>query len=140
MTFTGTYPRTLDDKNRVSVPKGFRDGLIIDEVREVFLAPESEHSVALYPRNRFHERAQELLTPSETQPSKTYQRLYYAQAEGIEIDKQGRIRLPDRLIEHAQIQTEIVLLGVNDHIEIWDQTRWSNYLKNNLETFDDLNS
>ena len=49
-----------------------------------------------------------------------YLRLYYSQAERVEIDGQGRIRLPERLVEFAQLRQEVVLLGVHDHIEIWD--------------------
>lgn len=65
-----------------------------------------------------------------------YLRLYFSQAEGMEIDKQGRIRLPERLMEFAGLQQEVVLLGVNDRVELWDRPRWDRFMSEHAASFD----
>ncbi len=138
MTFTGTHLRTLDDKNRLAIPKPFREGLGGEAISQVYLAPETDKSLSIYTAQRFQERAFELQNASDKLNSKIYLRLYYSQAEGVEVDKQGRIRIPDRLINFASLSQDIVLLGVNDHIELWDKNRWDDFLSQHSPNFDDI--
>ena len=56
----------------------------------------------------------------------------------VEIDGQGRIRLPERLVGFAQLKQDVVLLGVHDHIEIWDQGVWNAFLQEHSQGFDRL--
>ncbi len=139
MPLTGTFQRSLDDKQRLSLPKNFRDGLVSEESPALYLAPETDQSLSLFSAETFHRRAQRLeQDPSVQGRAKTYLRLYYSQAEQIEPDGQGRIRLPERLLKFAGIQQEVVLLGVNDHVELWDQLRWDAFLSEHGPAFDRL--
>ena len=65
-----------------------------------------------------------------------YMRLFYARAERVDIDAQSRIRLPDRLKTFAELDREVVLLGVNDHVELWDAGRWDKYVGDLNPQFD----
>ena len=67
-------------------------------------------------------------------------RLYYSQAEEVELDTQGRIRIPERLAVFAGVSQEVILLGVHDHVEIWDQSAWENFLATHSAEFDRLAS
>ncbi|HTN75648.1 MAG TPA: division/cell wall cluster transcriptional repressor MraZ, partial [Pirellulaceae bacterium] len=67
-----------------------------------------------------------------------FSRLFYAQAQAVEIDSQGRIRIPSELADLARLGKEIMLLGVRDHMEIWDKTRWDEYLNNQQPRYDQL--
>ena len=136
--FTGTHLRTLDAKKRIAIPKVFRDLLTAASPR-IFLAPETAQSLSIYPAYRFEERAQDLRQRVATEPqNRIYLRLYYSQAEGVELDKQGRIRIPDRLLEFAGLAQEIVLLGIDDHIEVWDTSRWEAFLTSHGPSFDQV--
>jgi transcriptional regulator MraZ len=56
------------------------------------------------------------------------QRFFFAGASEGELDKQGRIGLPAMLLEHAKLGRDVVVLGVNDHLEIWDRAAWRSEL------------
>jgi MraZ protein len=56
--------------------------------------------------------------------------------EEVELDRAGRILIPDRLVQFAGLEHEVVLLGVRDHLEIWDAKRWLAFLSDNGPRFD----
>ena len=69
---------------------------------------------------------------------RNYLRLYYSQAERVELDGQGRIRLPERLVQFGNLKQDVVLLGVHDHVEIWDKELWERFLAAHGPEFDQL--
>lgn len=141
MSLTGTYSRALDSKLRLAVPKRFRDELVTVEDTRLFVAPETERSLGLFGGRTFQQRAHRLESLSG-QPGhvRNYMRLYYSQAEQVELDAQGRIRLPERLVTFGNLQQNVVLLGVHDHVEIWDQAQWDQFLATHGAEFDRLAS
>ena len=139
MPLTGTFERTLDDKLRLAVPKPIRDGLQLQENKELFLAPGNEGCLSIYSTEGFDRFARRLANASPGRANvRNYLRLFYARAERVIVDKQTRIRIPERLLSHAGLQREVVVLGVNDHVEIWDQHQWEQFLNGNASTYDDL--
>jgi len=139
MSLTGTYHRSLDEKQRLAVPKRLRNDLCNDETPVLYVAPELEQALALYSTLEFQRRAEALVDSLPRHNTvRNYHRLYYSQAEQVEIDSQGRIRLPERLVSFAGLQQEVVLLGVHDHVEIWDRVRWQQFLDEHASGFDTL--
>ncbi|WP_437184872.1 division/cell wall cluster transcriptional repressor MraZ [Planctomicrobium sp. SH668] len=139
MALTGTHVRTLDDKSRLAVPKTFRDALCSEssELATIVVAPETEQALSLFSVSEFQRRADEVRCSAKNgQDARTFLRLYFSQAESLEIDKQGRVRLPERLIEFAGLQQEVVLLGVSDRVEIWDRSRWDRFMAEHVPSFD----
>ncbi len=59
---------------------------------------------------------------------RAFGRLFYARAQAVELDGQGRVRVPAELAELAGLGREAVLVGVNDHLELWDRNRWQQYV------------
>lgn len=139
MAFTGTHVRTLDDKCRLAIPKPFRDLLCADGSSTIVMAPETDRALSLFSLAQFQRRADEIRARAEnSQEMRTYLRLYFSQAESVEIDKQGRVRVSDRLMEFAGLKQEVVLLGVNDRVELWDRPRWGQFLAQNGDSFDTI--
>lgn len=137
MSLTGTYHRTLDDKQRLAVPRKLRDGLLSEQENVLYIAPETDRALTLYAPAEFDRRARQLEEVTSHQATiRNYQRLYYSQAEQVELDAQGRIRLPERLMAFAGIEQEVVLLGVHNHVEIWDRARWNQFLEQHGDEFD----
>ncbi|MEZ6045056.1 MAG: division/cell wall cluster transcriptional repressor MraZ [Planctomycetaceae bacterium] len=70
----------------------------------------------------------------------TYLRIFYSQAEHLTLDSQGRVRLPERLVNFARLKPkgELMLLGVHDHCEIWDRELWEQFLQQHAADFDDM--
>jgi len=141
MSLTGTYHRTVDEKQRLAVPKKLKEALLIESEFTVYVAPETDRALTLYSGVEFDRRAKHLVDLSAQRAEvRNYQRLYYSQAEQVELDGQGRIRLPERLMEFAGIEQEVVLLGVHDHIEVWDRTRWGDFLQQHSAEFDKMSA
>jgi MraZ protein len=129
MTFTGSYSRTIDEKGRVTIPKAIRAVITGGgDPSPVYLAPGTDGSLNVYTEEGFENLAQRLEAVSPTQLEvRAFSRLFYGQAERIQIDRQGRVRVPGELAAWAGLQREAVLLGVRDHLELWDRGRWEAY-------------
>jgi len=137
MALTGTYERSLDEKLRIAVPKRLRDEFGEGELTSLYAAPGADRCVALYSPQGFDKFAQKI----EQQPAyrtdvRNYMRLFYAQAEKLDLDSQGRIRLPERLAMMAGLQREVVVVGVHDRAEIWNSATWKEYLARLTPDFD----
>lgn len=139
MPLTGTYERNLDDKQRLAVPKRLREQFGEGELTSLFVAPGTEKSLFLYSPQAFNSLAAKLSEKSSNRiDQRNYLRLFYAQAEEVPLDSQGRVRVPERLVEFAGLKHDLVLLGVHDHAEIWDQAVWQEFLVRSGARFDEL--
>ncbi len=139
MLLTGKYLRSLDDKQRFAIPKPLRDELGHPEVTVMYVAPGTDGSLALYTQESFAQMGDQLASTSPTQQDvRDFSRMFYAQAQRVEMDKQGRVRIPADLAGFANLQKEIVLLGVRDHLEIWDSMHWEGYLREKQRRYDQI--
>jgi MraZ protein len=136
---TGAFHRSLDEKLRFAIPKPLRDAIGHPNNSVLYLAPGTEGSLALYTEDAFERLAGRLEQGSpNARDTRAFSRLFYAQVQRVEIDKQGRVRLPAELARLAAIQKEIVLVGVREHLEIWDRMRWEEYLSETQPHYDEL--
>lgn len=147
MLLTGTFVRALDEKLRFAIPKPLRDALNKDDHHAenqaktpvLYLAPGTDGSLALYTESALNTMAAQLNQGSPTsQGVRAFSRLFYAQAQPVEMDRQGRIRVPTELAQLAGLSREIVLLGVRDHLEVWDRQRWDDYLSQKQPQYDEI--
>jgi MraZ protein len=136
MLLTGTYPRTLDDKNRLVFPKRIREQL--REPKLVYLSPGPDQCLWIYHVEGIEELARKHLgeAPATDEEVRAFRRLFFAQTERLDVDRAGRILLTDRLKQFARLQREVVLIGVVDHLELWDASRWEAYSAQNAARFD----
>ncbi len=139
MALTGTYSRSLDEKRRLAIPKRLREDFGDENLTCLYIAPGTDRSLALYAPVAF-ERLAKRLTGKSSNRSKVrnYLRLFYSRAEKVELDSQGRIRIPDRLADFSQLKREAVLLGVHDHAEIWDHDLWDTFMTERNREFDEM--
>jgi MraZ protein len=135
MLLTGTYPRTLDDKKRLALPRRVREQL--GEPETLFVTPGPDRSLWLYTQAELERMAEKLdQAPATDAEARVYRRLYFAQTEAVDVDRSGRVLVPDRLMEFAGLSHEAVLLGVRDHLELWDAQRWNEYVQQHAPRFD----
>jgi MraZ protein len=140
-TLTGTYERILDDKFRLALPKQLRRQFSQEDDLSLFVAPGTERSLSLYSPEGFRNLADRLTQHATNRAeSRNYFRLLYSRAEEVAVDGQGRIRIPERLAEHAALKHDLVLLGVLDHAEIWDKELWVQFLATQGSQFDEMAS
>lgn len=140
MLFTGSYRRSLDEKLRLAIPKQLRDALGGNEgARGLFITPGTDHSLAIYTEKVLEALGQSLAQSSPAaKDTRAFSRLFYAQAQPAEIDGQGRLRVPAELAKLANLTGEVVVLGVRDHIELWEATAWDNFLDATQPSYDEL--
>jgi len=135
MPLTGTYLRALDDKRRLAVPKRLKDDFGEADLEYLYIAPGTDRSLVVYGPKAFQDLAQRLQQHAD---QINYLRLFFSSAERVDLDGQGRIRIPDRLVEHAGLQREAYLLGVQDHAELWDRQIWESFAAQWTPNFDKL--
>jgi len=137
MLLTGTYDRTIDDKLRLAMPKPFREAF--EEERQLVLTPGTDGSLSLFSGRIFSGLAEHLAARSPSgQEVRAFSRLLYAQSRSVELDSQGRIRLPAELAKLAKLEGDVVVLGVGDHVELWNRSHWGLYLADLQPRYDQL--
>lgn len=135
MLLTGTHPRTLDDKKRIALPKRVRDQL--GDPATLFVTPGPDQSLWVYTQASLEKLSEKLdQAPATDGEARVFRRLYFAQTEAVDVDRSGRILIPDRLVQFAALRHDVVLLGVRDHLELWDAQRWQEYIEQNAPRFD----
>lgn len=125
LPLTGTFPVTLDDRKVMTLPRTILEQL--GNCDTVLLSPGSDK--CLWLTNQAHlDRLQAKLDKSPARESEVrgFKRLYYAQTVKATV-KDGRILLSDKLAAFAGLEAEVVLVGIDDHFEVWDAARWRRY-------------
>ena len=136
---TGSFPRNLDDKCRFALPKPIREVLGHAHCTVLYMAPGTDGSLVVYTEQSFIQLGEQLGQGSPTaQDIRAFGRLFYAQAQRVELDRQGRLRIPADLVQLSLPGKEIVLIGVRDHMEIWDRGRWEKYLAEKQPYYDEI--
>jgi len=125
--FIGEYHHSIDEKGRVAVPKKFRRELIKGGVVTRGL----DNCLFIYTKKEWQVLADKLASlPISKANTRAFARLMLAGAMEIEIDKQGRILLPDYLRKYGRIKKQVVIAGLYNRIEIWDKMLWEKYKTN----------
>jgi MraZ protein len=121
----GEHDHALDDKNRLTLPAKLRDELGGGVVVTVGM----DGCLAAYAVDEWARLAERIrgLDPLSRE-GRMMQRHFFAQAVRADLDKQGRMVLPSRLLESAGISREVTVAGVYDHLENWDRARWRDHL------------
>jgi MraZ protein len=119
--FYGEYDYKLDEKGRVPVPPKFRhalkDGLV--------LTVGAEKCITAYTITEWKKLSASLMGGSLTRSKmRRLNRALFAMAFVARVDRQGRVALPAPLREHAQITDDVVIVGLNTNLEIWNKTLW----------------
>lgn len=121
MMFMGEYNHTIDTKGRLIIPSKFREALgdtfVVTKGLDgcLFVYDNEEWSA-------FEEKLKAL--PITNKEARQFVRFFLAGAAEVEVDKQGRILVPNILREFAQISKDVVLIGVASRIEIWSKERF----------------
>lgn len=133
--FIGEYSHNLDEKGRLAVPKKFRSALSKGAVVTRGL----DNCLFLYTRDEWKKLADKLANlPFAQANTRAFARLMLAGAMDVSVDKQGRIVLPEYLRRFAGLNKEVVVAGLYNRLEIWDQQTWSRYTEKNEKTSSDI--
>jgi transcriptional regulator MraZ len=135
MLLTGTHDRTLDDKKRLALPKRVREQL--GDIKKLFVSQGLDQCLWLFGPSELDRLAEKIdQAPAAHGKVRVFSRLLFASMEEVEVDKAGRILIPDRLVAFAGLEHEVVLIGVRDHLELWQAGRWNSYRDQHAPSFD----
>lgn len=128
--FMGEYNHTIDTKGRLIIPSKFREVL----GDEFVVTKGLDGCLFVYPNEEWKVFEEKLKTlPITNKNARQFSRFFLAGAAACEVDKQGRILLPSVLREFAELEKDVVLVGVLSRIEIWSKSKW-----NESNTYEDM--
>ncbi|MDW7738699.1 MAG: division/cell wall cluster transcriptional repressor MraZ [Bacillota bacterium] len=133
--FTGEFQHTLDVKGRVIIPSRLRDGL-----GDRFVVTRGlDHCLFVYPPSEWSRLEQKLKQlPFTKSDSRAFMRLFFSGAMEVEADKQGRVLIPQNLRDYAGIEKDVMIIGVSNRVEIWNEKSWKDYFGNADDNFEEL--
>ena len=123
--FIGEFAHSIDEKGRLAIPAKFRPRFKEGAVVTRWL----EKSLAVFPAGRFTELQRTVAAlPVSSSNARQFTRFLMSGAHDDEPDAQGRVALPQHLREYAGLKGDAVVVGANDHLEIWAPQAWREYL------------
>lgn len=131
--FMGEYNHSVDTKGRLIIPSRFREKL----GDEFVVTKGLDGCLFVFPDNEWQAFEEKLRTlPLTNKSARQFSRFFVAGATQCELDKQGRILLPQTLREFAGLEKDVVLTGMLNRIEIWSKTKWNE--NNSYDDMDDI--
>jgi len=137
LLLTGEYEHIVDGKSRVLISNKLRSQIDADEHGSNFyLVLGANGILCLYPEKYFEQIAL-AVAPGATAPDEAvaFERISFALASKVELDKQGRLLLNERLRKRAGLKDRVTLVGVRDHIELWNSENWEQYLAEHMAQY-----
>ncbi len=120
----GEYKHTIDTKKRLSIPAKFRKDL----GEKAVITKGLEKCLVIYTAEEWGKMAQKLNSlPNSQADARNYARLMLSGASEVELDKLGRILIPDYLKDYASLKKNITVLGLSSKIEVWDSDKWEEH-------------
>lgn len=122
MAFRGTYEHTLDDRGRLAIPARYRHEF--PDNRAV-LTPGVDGCIEVWTERGFLEKSDRVAAePDTTKTGRRSRRLFDAQSLDTELDRQGRILVPARFRQMAELDGTVVIIGRRECLEIWNPAKW----------------
>lgn len=126
--FIGEYSHSIDPKKRLAVPVKFRAGL----KNKAVVTRGLDKCLFIYPMKVWEEIAGKLGTlPVGEATTRSFIRLMLSGAVDVDVDKQGRVLIPDYLKDYADLKKQVVITGVYNRLEVWDEDKWKKYKNTN---------
>ena len=135
-SFKGSFNYTVDSKGRINIPAKMRKNLAPEANNSFVVTRGFENCIFVYPNDEWAKRETELGKLQQTnKDDRLFTRLLLQYATDVELDGQYRIVLPKELIQYANIENEVFILGAFDRIEVWNPNEYKKYLDSQQEDY-----
>ena len=122
----GEYTHTLDDKNRMSLPVKFRKEM----GKSVVVAPGLDNCLSIFTTKEWEKVSSKLSDSSMiASDNRSFSRFMFGQDVALDVDTQGRILIPENLKIRSGLATKVIVIGVQNRAEIWNEKTWNDYKK-----------
>lgn len=124
--FRGVAQLSLDSKGRLAIPAKYRDALVAHCNGRLVITADPSKCLLIYPQPAWEPIEQKLNSLSSFNPrTRSLQRLLVGNASDVEMDGAGRILVPGKLREFADLDKDVVLVGQGAKFELWDEEKWN---------------
>lgn len=133
--FIGEYNHSVDQKGRLAIPAKFR--ILLKEGAVV--AKGLDNCLVIYPKDVWTDLGKKLAKmPINQANSRSFARFMLAGAMEVAFDNQGRVMLPEYLRKFAEIKKSVIIAGLYDRLEVWDEDKWSSYRSKSEENSNEI--
>jgi len=133
--FIGEYHYTIDTKKRLALPSKFRKEL----GKEVVITRGLDNCLVIYPLKEWQVMSDKLgKLPASQLEARGFARIMLAGAMSVQLDRLGRILIPEYLKTYASLEKNVVICGIYNRLEIWDEKKWETYKKKVEEEVEDF--
>ena len=130
----GEFHHTLDEKGRIILPSKIRF-----ELGENFIVTRGlDNCLYVYSEDGWNNIINKYKELPNTKDARNFMRFFLSGATQNNTDKQGRLNISQSLIKYASLNRECIIIGVNDHLEIWSEENWNRFMEENEESFTDI--
>ncbi len=135
--FRGRYEHTIDAKGRLSIPSRFRD-ILSQKYSDTLVITNFDHCLVAYPQEEWEslERRAAAL-PQLKREVKAFQRYFISGATECPLDRHGRVLISPVLRSYAQLEKDVVLVGLLKKIEIWSKPLWTKVFEESQKSFEE---
>ena len=131
----GEFHHNIDEKGRIIIPSKLRDDL----GSKIIVTRWLDSCLFLYSEEQWKVIVSKLQTlPFTKKDARAFLRFFLSGAQECTFDKQGRIAIPMPLVNHANLKKECVVIGVNDRLEIWSESKFNEYFNQNDDNISDI--
>lgn len=133
----GEYQHNMDNKGRLIIPAKFRD-----ELGDNFVATRGlDNCLFIYPIKEWKVLEEKLTSlPITSKNARSLVRFFFSGATECELDKQGRISIPTNLRNYAELEKQVIIIGLASRIELWSEDSWDQYLESAEDSSEDIAS
>lgn len=132
--FIGEFHHTLDDKGRITLPSKIRL-----ELNENFIITRGlDNCLNVYSKQSWENIINKYKELPNTKDARNFMRFFLSGATENNADKQGRVNISKPLIDFASLKKDCIIIGVNDHLEIWSKENWDKFVSENENNFTEI--
>ena len=129
----------LDEKGRITIPRNMRDRMEVLGHIQWYMTRGFDGCIFMFERGEWDKlRAQVSRFSAMNAKVLDFRRLLFGSVAEVRADGQGRMAVPPHLREHANLDKDVVLLGVDDHLELWDKDTWRAFQRNKEAEFKEM--
>lgn len=130
----GEYHHTIDNKGRIIIPSKVRENLTMNFVVTRGL----EGCLYVYPIDNWDNIINKYKELPDTKEKRYFMRIFLSGATTCELDAQGRLNIPTTLVNYAKLEKDCLIIGVDDHLEIWSSNEWNLFINTNENNLSDI--
>ncbi len=132
--FMGEYHHSIDEKGRLTIPSKIRYELGTNFVVTRGL----DNCLFIYPKEEWNKVIDKYKELPNTKDARNFMRFFLSGATENDFDKQGRINISQPLTKYAGLEKDCVIIGVNDHLEVWSKRNWDTFITENEDNLSDI--